>query len=172
MTNQPSELFRFASCFLILLLLSYNSQNIGLLAGSVKSVLVSFLLHLYLSNVKKILKLSLQLALIIAPFLMIHQVALSGTFVLQKDAHPLIGSLFKTTFLNYATEGMKITIFGFNRSQLDCDDIYCHYAKPAKLLQFLQLNSTYEEVIIVMTLYMIILRIIIMMIVNFQLKAK
>ncbi|KAL7029260.1 hypothetical protein ACKWTF_006170 [Chironomus riparius] len=151
MTNQPPELFRFGSCFLILLLLSYNSQNIGLLAGSVKSVL---------------------LALIIAPFLMIHQIALSGTFILQKDAHPLIGSLFKTTFLNYATEGMKITIFGFNRTQLDCDDIYCHYAKPEKLLQFLQLNSTYEEVIIVMTLYMIILRIIIMTIVNFQLKAK
>lgn len=103
---------------------------------------------------------------------MIHQVALSGTFVLQKDAHPLIGALFKTTYLNYATEGMKITIFGFNRTQLDCNDIYCHYAKPEKLLRFLQLNSTYEEAIIVMTIYMIILRIIIMLIVNYQLKAK
>lgn len=53
MTNQPLELFRFGSCFLILLLLSYNSQNIGLLAGSVKNVLVSVFSHLYLSSINR-----------------------------------------------------------------------------------------------------------------------
>lgn len=37
---------------------------------------------------------------------------------------------------------MVLTIFGFDRQPLECNEVYCHFAKPQVLLDYLDIEST------------------------------
>lgn len=50
--------------------------------------------------------------------------------------------LMKMSFVRCGVVAMVLTVFGFNRKPLDCDDIYCHFSKPNVLLDYLDLTRT------------------------------
>lgn len=47
----------------------------------------------------------------------------------------------RTSFMRDGVVAMVLTLFGYGRETLDCDDIYCHFSDPRVLLKFLDLEK-------------------------------
>ncbi|XP_013190739.1 ATP-binding cassette sub-family G member 1 [Amyelois transitella] len=54
----------------------------------------------------------------------------------------MMNILMKTSFIRCGVVAMVLTIFGFGREPLDCNDVYCHFAKPDVLLKYLDIERT------------------------------
>lgn len=76
--------------------------------------------------------------LAIAPFL---GLAIYG-FDFAKNIPWGMNILMKTSFVRRGVVAMALTVFGFERKPLDCDDVYCHFAKPQVLLEYLDISRT------------------------------
>ena len=105
--------------------------------------------------------------------MLVYQAVFSGVFILQKDAPELLRPFFKTTFMKHATDGLEMSIMGFNRSRFDCHEMYCHFQDPEKFLRFIEFDGgDFNEIVIVLILYVIVLRFIVTVLMNYQLGAK
>ncbi|XP_022129072.1 ATP-binding cassette sub-family G member 1 [Pieris rapae] len=68
---------------------------------------------------------------------------------------PLIMTIImKTSFIRCGVVAMVLTIFGFGRQPLECNDVYCHFAKPDVLLQYLDIekSSVWFEIFIMVSI--------------------
>lgn len=61
----------------------------------------------------------------------------SGVLVLKKDVQPWLKWIFDIIFLNHANDGMVLALFGYDRENLECEDIYCHFRDPKEFLQLI-----------------------------------
>lgn len=52
-----------------------------------------------------------------------------------------ITALMKTSFLRSGVAAFVLTMFGFDRQELDCNDYYCHFQNPKKVLRFLDVEG-------------------------------
>lgn len=52
-----------------------------------------------------------------------------------------INALMKTSFLRSGVAAFVLTMFGFDRQPLDCNDYYCHFQNPRKVLRFLDVEG-------------------------------
>ena len=149
MTNQPIELLRIALFFTISILVSFTSQGLGLLSGSLANI---------------------QLTLIIAACGIFFFTLFSGFFVLMKDTHHLWHWLFYCSFLKHGLDGGFLAIFGFNRSKLECNEIYCHYESPTKFLDTLGIQASYVNAVAVIVFSLFLFRISAFFVIKFRLK--
>ncbi|CAK1550583.1 unnamed protein product [Leptosia nina] len=62
----------------------------------------------------------------------------------------MMNIVMKTSFIRCGVVAMVLTIFGFGREPLECNDVYCHFAKPNVLLQYLDIerSSVWFEIFI------------------------
>lgn len=99
---------------------------------------------------------SLQLAVIMGPFLQSAPLIFSGFFVHLTDALPNLHGFFYISYLRYALEGTIDAIFGYGRPKLQCNEIYCHFQIPAKFIKEvdMQRNDFYSACIILLTFLM------------------
>lgn len=74
----------------------------------------------------------------IAPFL---GLAIYG-FDFAHEIPLLMNILMKTSFIRCGIVAMVLTIFGFDRQPLDCEDMYCHFAKPEVLIKYLDIENS------------------------------
>lgn len=74
---------------------------------------------------------------------MIFHGAFSGFYILKKDSHPFWHAFFELSYLKYSAYGTELSILGFNRSKLECENIYCHYRSPKKFLQSIEFDENY-----------------------------
>lgn len=49
--------------------------------------------------------------------------------------------LMKFSYVRVGVVALVLTVFGFQREELDCDDIYCHFSDPRVLLKFLDVDK-------------------------------
>lgn len=54
----------------------------------------------------------------------------------------MMNILMKTSFIRCGVVAMVLTIFGFNREPLHCNDVYCHFSKPDVLFKYLDIDRT------------------------------
>ncbi|CAH0398650.1 unnamed protein product [Chilo suppressalis] len=54
----------------------------------------------------------------------------------------LMNILMKTSFIRCGVVAMVLTVFGFNRTPLECKEVYCHFAKPDVLIKYLDIDRT------------------------------
>ena len=73
----------------------------------------------------------------IAPFM---GLAVYG-FDFAANIPTFINILMKFSYIRVAAVGLVITVFGFGREDLECNDIYCHFGDPKVLLRFLQIDN-------------------------------
>lgn len=59
----------------------------------------------------------------------------SGFFLRYTDAPFFIRWLFNASFLKHGLVGVVLSIFGMNRPNLACSELYCHYSYPTQFLQ-------------------------------------
>lgn len=50
--------------------------------------------------------------------------------------------MFHISYFRAGFHSLVVTIYGFDRIDLKCDDIYCHYKKPAKFLGEMEITDT------------------------------
>lgn len=149
MTNQPIEFLRFSLFFLISVLVGFTSQGLGLLSGSMANI---------------------QHTLIIAAGAIFFFTMFSGFFVLMKDTSYGWHWLFYSSFLKHALDGGFLAIFGFDRTKLECDAVYCHYRWPHKFLETLGVETSFAEALSVIVFSLFLFRIIAFFVIKYRLK--
>uniref|UniRef100_A0A1A9WZY3 ABC transporter domain-containing protein n=1 Tax=Glossina brevipalpis TaxID=37001 RepID=A0A1A9WZY3_9MUSC len=150
LTDQPAELFRLVLFCMIVFLTALVGQSIGLAIGA---------------------SLNIKIAAILGPFLLCPFLMFSGFFLQEKDTSRALKWLFKASFLKYSFDGSVVSIFGFERSHLPCNDMYCHYSRPKSLLKDVDmLGANYLTSAIVLFFLFLSLRILSFYIMSFRLR--
>lgn len=72
-----------------------------------------------------------------APFL---GLAIYG-FDFAADVPALMNALMKLSFIRGGVVSLVLTVFGHNRHQLSCPDVYCHFDDPKVLLRYLRIEN-------------------------------
>jgi hypothetical protein len=72
-----------------------------------------------------------------APFL---GLAIYG-FDFAADVSVYMYALMKLSFVRGGVVSLILTVFGFNRAKLDCDQVYCHFDNPKTLLKYLEIQN-------------------------------
>jgi hypothetical protein len=64
-------------------------------------------------------------------------VVFGGFLISQKDSSKPFHWIFDVNFLFQAGNCGIASLLGYNRTKLPCEDIYCHFNRPKKLLEFI-----------------------------------
>lgn len=89
----------------------------------------------------------------------------------MSDSSPMLHWLFQISFLKYATDGAVQAIFGYDRSKMECDKMYCHFLLPKKFMQEIDMhNGNYLQAIIFLGSMFLVFRVAAFYIMRFRLK--
>lgn len=55
----------------------------------------------------------------------------------------LMYAFMKLSFIRVGVVSLVLTVFGYERGQLDCTDVYCHFDDPKVLLRFLRIEKVH-----------------------------
>lgn len=149
MTDQPLEFFRIALYFLMVVLVGFTSQGLGILSGSITNI---------------------QHTLIIAAGAIFYFTLFSGFFVLMKDCSSYWHWMFYSSFLKHGLDGSFLAIFGYHRSKLDCEADYCHFRWPHKFLESLGINASYGDAVSAVIFSLFLFRIAAFFVIKYRLK--
>lgn len=117
-TSQPLEWLRIGTFALVCLLFGWISQMLGLLLGSL---------------------LPMQSSVFVSIIIMVPASLFSGFFVPLRDASMLVRPLMYVSFVRYAFEGAIHAIYGFDRPDLDCPQVFCYFRKLQRFRDFVSL---------------------------------
>lgn len=82
-------------------------------------------------------------------------------FDFAKEVPLIMYGVMKLSYIRVAVVAMVLSVFGFNREVLDCDEIYCHFADPKVVLRFLDTeNVSYWNELWFLVLLLIFYRIV------------
>lgn len=148
MSGLPEQLWRFGIFVAVGLMISLVAEGMGLAIGATFSITVSksalslrveqsIVLGEYLNSLFHSQNGSVVGPMIIAPFM--------GLAVYGFDFAPQItwgmNLLMKFSYIRVGVVAFVLTVFGFQREELDCDEIYCHFSDPRVLLKFLDVEN-------------------------------
>lgn len=69
-------------------------------------------------------------------------VLFSGVAIIKKDANIFFHWIFELCYVKHAGDSTLAALMGYNRSRLNCgEQFYCHYEKPKKLIDSLELED-------------------------------
>uniref|UniRef100_A0A182KB62 ABC transporter domain-containing protein n=1 Tax=Anopheles christyi TaxID=43041 RepID=A0A182KB62_9DIPT len=117
-TSQPFEWLRIGTFALVCLMFGWISQMLGLLLGSIMSV---------------------QNSVFVSILIMVPASLFSGFFVPLRDANVLLRPLLYVSFVRYAFEGAVHAIYGFDRPDLECPEVFCYFRQLKRFLEFVSL---------------------------------
>ncbi|XP_064470649.1 ATP-binding cassette sub-family G member 4-like [Ornithodoros turicata] len=151
-TSQPMELWRAAAFTLFCAQLSSVIQSFGLVVSSVASVQVSVCLAFPL----------------LSPSFMF-----SGYFVQSHLLSPYVRWLSYTSPIYHAYHGMVLSLYGYGRGQLDCDELICVFEDSADVLAFTDstTKSIYTQCAILVAIE-VTFRVVAFILLKWRLKRK
>ncbi|EDW37581.1 GL16273 [Drosophila persimilis] len=121
MSGLPDQIWRFGIFVAVGLMISLVAEGMGLAIGATFSITNGSVVG----------------PMMIAP--------LMGLAVYGFDFAPQITGamnlLMKFSYVRVGVVAMILAVFGFQREDLDCDDIYCHFSDPRVLLKFLDVEK-------------------------------
>lgn len=152
LTGQPTDIRRFAGFCCVLLLVSYVALVKGLLVGS-------------LFNVKN--------GVVFGPFFIMPFTIFSGFFLRYCDAPFFVRWLFQASFLKHGLVGLVLSIYGMDRPNLVCSELYCHYTYPTQfLMDTFVLGEKFSMLIVALLSIGSIVSILAFLILKIRLKNK
>jgi ABC-type multidrug transport system permease subunit len=77
----------------------------------------------------------LQVSVFIVPAFNIPLVLFSGFFLNLRDVPKWLRWLTDVSYFRYAFEGMVLSVYGYNRPDLECSEVDCYFKSPLKYLQ-------------------------------------
>jgi hypothetical protein len=76
--------------------------------------------------------------MVVAPFL---GLAVYG-FDFADQISWVMNALMKTSFMRCGVVALVLTVFGLDRADLDCNEIYCHFKEPKVVLGMLDIDKS------------------------------
>ncbi|XP_016959124.2 ATP-binding cassette subfamily G member 4 isoform X1 [Drosophila biarmipes] len=121
MSGLPQQFWRFCIFVAVGLMISLVAEGMGLAIGATFSITNGSVVG----------------PMMIAPFM--------GLAVYGFDFAPQVSGgmqlLMKFSYVRVGVVSLVLAVFGFQREELDCDDIYCHFSDPRVLLKFLDVEK-------------------------------
>lgn len=115
---------------------------------------------------------SLQGSLILASMIIVYHAAFAGVYVFPKDANQYLHFLFEISFLKHATLGVALSILGFNRKQMECNSVYCHFQSPKKFLEAIGYEGSVDIIIRDLLIFFIFFRVVAYIFMRYRIRNK
>lgn len=97
----------------------------------------------------------------------------SGFFVQAHLVSPYVRWLTYLSPMYYAYHGMLLSVYGYDRPSLTCDDFICLYEDPNEFLQFTgTANKKFHVLVLSLFGFEIVFRIVAFILLRFRLKRK
>nr|XP_034826792.1 ATP-binding cassette sub-family G member 1 isoform X1 [Maniola hyperantus] len=139
LTSQPLEWFRFAMFLSSCLLIAFVAQSVGLVVGAAMNV---------------------QNGVFLAPVMSVPFLLFSGFFVSFNAIPVYLRWITYVSYIRYGFEGTALATYAFNRTKLQCHQVYCHFKHPDTTLEELDMqNADFTLDIAALCLIFVILRI-------------
>ncbi|XP_065078459.1 ATP-binding cassette sub-family G member 4-like [Ochlerotatus camptorhynchus] len=123
LTGQLNETERIVMFWGICCLMGWTAQMYGMVAGCICPVEVSPF---------------------VVPSSIVPMVLFSGFFIRYGELLDVFKPLTYVSHFRYGFEGLALATYGFNRTELGCEEMFCYYRKSKKVLELLEIeNSNY-----------------------------
>ncbi|KAF4518788.1 hypothetical protein B566_EDAN005409 [Ephemera danica] len=153
MSAQPLEWHRFLMFLLISLLVTYVAQSFGLVIGAIFDVVNGTF---------------------IGPVISVPMMMFAGFGVTLRDIPTYMIPGTYISYLRFGLEGLVLTIYGYNRERLECDnELYCHYRYPEKLLYEVAMEKSVMYVdVLGLVIILVLLRFVAFFCLRWRIKSE
>ncbi|XP_075549332.1 ATP-binding cassette sub-family G member 1-like [Dermacentor variabilis] len=151
-TSQPLDMWRIASLALFNIQLCSSIQALGLIVSAVTKLQTAVFVALP----------------VVSPFFFF-----SGFFVQSHLVSPYIRWLTYLSPMYYAYHGMLLSVYGYDRPPLSCDDFICLYEDPKEFLQFTgTADKKFHVLVLSLFAFEIVFRTVAFVLLRLRLKQK
>jgi hypothetical protein len=96
----------------------------------------------------------------------------SAIMILTKHTHPVFQIFFETNFLDNALKGVVNSVLGFDRAKIPCDEIFCHFGNPKKVIRDFGVSVDMTKAFCVIFSYIVVFQIVSFVLIRFRLKNR
>ncbi|XP_058818863.1 ATP-binding cassette sub-family G member 1-like [Topomyia yanbarensis] len=121
LTGQLNETNRVVMFWGICALMGWTAQMYGMVAGSIFAVDISPFA---------------------VPSTVVPMILFSGFFIRYSELLSVFKPLTYVSPFRYGFEGLALATYGFNRTEIGCEEMFCYYRKSAKVLQMLEVDRS------------------------------